>query len=250
MIIKINRKIQLLILFLFFSLFIVIICLSSEKFIKSKDTNSDMPVNEAITFIVDPGHGGEDGGTSSKSGILEKDINLSISLNLKELLNLAGFNVIMTRDKDQLIYDEHLQTMRQKKVSDIRNRMKLIEESPNPILISVHQNHFENSEYCGTQVFFSKNNPQSKLLANSIQYTVKEMLQNQNDRGIKSTGSEIYLLYHARIPAVMVECGFLSNESETALLKNEKYQSKMAFSVLCGILRYLESNIPLQMEVK
>ena len=155
---------------------------------------------------------------------------------------IYGFNVIMTRNDDKLIYDEDSNSIRQKKVSDIRNRMKIINANPNSILISIHQNHFSNPKYHGTQVFYSKNNSESKVLAQSIQDSVVKNIQKDNKREVKQTGTEIYLLYHAKNPAVMVECGFLSNTSELEKLKDEKYQMKMAFSIFSGIIKYIEYN--------
>ncbi len=193
-------------------------------------------------IIIDPGHGGEDGGTQSSDGTLEKKINLEISMKINELLLRKGFTTVLTREGDYMIYDESASTQREKKVSDIHNRMKIVEENGDCILLSVHQNYFTESKYSGTQVFYSKNNPASEVLADEIQKSVVSVLQPDNTRQIKESGTDIYLLYHSQVPSVMVECGFMSNEAETEKLKDEDYQQKMAEAIVEGLLNYLESN--------
>ncbi len=193
-------------------------------------------------IIIDPGHGGEDGGTQSYDGTLEKKINLEISMKINELLLTEGFTTVLTREGDYMIYDESASTQREKKVSDIHNRMEIVEENGECILLSVHQNYFTESKYSGTQVFYSKNNPDSEVLADEIQKSVVSALQPDNTRQIKESGTDIYLLYHSQVPSVMVECGFMSNEAETEKLKDEDYQQKMAEAIVEGLLNYLESN--------
>ncbi len=196
----------------------------------------DVPV-----VIIDAGHGGEDGGTSSSSGIIEKNINLNISLKIEALLNSLGFRTIMVRDGDYLIYDSLCKTIREKKVSDIHNRMSIIEANPNSIFLSIHQNHYSESKYNGAQVFYSTGNEQSEAIAESLQKSITEKLQPENTRKIKPSGTEIYLLYHAKTPAVMVECGFLSNSGEAQLLNDNEYQTKMAMAIADGIINYLSN---------
>ena len=191
-----------------------------------------------MTVVVDAGHGGIDPGAISADGTLEKDINLALSECLSDMLKAFGFNVVMTRTEDGLICDQGLSTVREMKRSDINNRLDLSEKSRNSILISIHQNKFSQSKYNGTQVFYSVKNPLSKQLAQNIQSDVSRLLQPQNNRQIKSVGSEIYLLYHSTKPAVMVECGFISNPDELKNLLSEKYQSKLSFSILNSILNF------------
>lgn len=238
---KMKRRIVIFIFGLIFIIFLISGCYEIIH-IKEHIITSAKAVQNVPTIIVDAGHGGEDGGAVAKDGTLEKDINLSISFKLKELLDFYGYNVIMTRNDDNLIYDESAHSIREKKVSDIRNRMNIINNNPDSILISVHQNHFTDSKYHGTQVFYSKNNSNSKILAQSIQKSVVENIQENNQREVKKTGTEIYLLYHAKNPAIMVECGFLSNYNELERLKDENYQMKIAFSIFSGIIKYMESN--------
>ncbi|MCR4615178.1 MAG: N-acetylmuramoyl-L-alanine amidase [Clostridiales bacterium] len=194
------------------------------------------------TVIIDAGHGGVDGGAQSKDGTLEKDINLSVSLMLNDMLKCFGINTVMTRTEDISIHDDNAESIRQKKISDIHNRMKIINNTPNCIFVSIHQNHYTSSKYSGTQVFYSKNDPRSRLLADSIQKSVVSKIQPDNKREVKPSGTEIYLLYHSNAPAVLVECGFLSNAEEANKLKDNEYQSKMSFAVACGILDAVNSN--------
>lgn len=193
------------------------------------------------TVIIDAGHGGPDGGTSADDGTLEKDLNLQIAKKLDEILISMGVKTVVVRNEDISIHDESAKTIRQKKVSDIKNRLALMEKTEDAIFVSIHQNHFSNSKYSGTQVFYSKNNPCSRVLADSIRLPVISYLQPDNTREIKPSGTDIYLLYHAQIPAVMVECGFLSNKPEAEKLKDEEYQRKLAFLIALGIVDYFKS---------
>lgn len=193
------------------------------------------------TVIIDAGHGGPDGGTSADDGTLEKNINLQIALKLENILKSMGINTVMTRTEDISIHDESANTIRKKKISDLKNRLSIINNTDDSVFVSVHQNHFSESIYYGTQIFYSKNNPESSVLANSIRQSVISVLQKDNTREIKQSGTDIFLLHHAETPAVMVECGFLSNAEETAKLKDENYQRKLAFMIAIGICDYLKT---------
>lgn len=200
------------------------------------DTSLNNP--EFQTVIIDAGHGGVDGGTSAADGTVEKDLNLQIALKLDTMLKSMGVETILVRDSDISIHDESAKTIRQKKVSDLKNRLALINNTEDSVFVSIHQNHFGKSKYRGTQIFYSKNNPMSLRLAECIRMPVVTYLQPENTREIKQSGSEIYLLNNAQSPSVMVECGFLSNEEDTKLLKDEKYQQKLAFIISLGIIDY------------
>ncbi len=191
------------------------------------------------TVIIDAGHGGPDGGTSSQDGTLEKEINLQIAQKVNEFLNAMGVNTVMTRTEDISIHDSSATSIREKKISDIRNRLSLMNSTTDSVFVSIHQNHFSEEKYRGTQVFYSKNHPHSQILADSIRLSVISSLQPENSREIKPSGSDIYLLYHAQIPAVMVECGFLSNYEEAKNLKNEEYQCKLSLMIALGIVDFL-----------
>ena len=189
-------------------------------------------------IVIDAGHGGEDGGASD-NGLLEKDINLSIALKLRDMLTVSGYKVVMTRDSDVSVYDSTADTTREKKVSDLKNRVKVINSSKNNILVSIHQNKFEQSQYFGTQMFYSKNESKSAVLAEELRKSVTGLLQPDNKRELKQADSNIYILDKAEVPAVIVECGFLSNEEEAKKLADSDYQQKMAFSIYSGIIGYM-----------
>ena len=195
--------------------------------------------NSSPVIYLDPGHGGEDGGTQSKNGLLEKDVNLAIALKLRDLLEASGYRVKMTLEEDCSIGDNTLPTVREKKVSDIHSRLAQIEEEPNCILISIHQNYFEQSRYHGAQMFYSPNHEESAVIAEAIRQSVVTMLQPENTRENKEATDSIYLLWHAETPAVLVECGFLSNEEEASKLGETSYQEQMAFCIYDGLTRYL-----------
>lgn len=202
---------------------------------------SNLAAQEQPIVVIDPGHGGEDGGAEGVSALLEKDINLAIAQKLEKMLSLSGFRVVMTRDQDASIGDSALDTVKERKVSDIHNRLKIIEEQGDCIFLSIHQNHFTSSQYYGTQVFYSTNDPSGQALAEAIRGRVVELLQPENTRECKPATSSIYLLWHAEVPAVLVECGFLSNESEAQRLNDPQYQEQMAFAIYTGFLDYYQA---------
>ena len=191
------------------------------------------------TVIIDAGHGGDDGGAIGIDGTVEKDINLDIALKLEKLLKFYGFDVIMTRTEDIMTCDDGLDSLRKRKVSDIHNRFDVLEKNPDAVFISIHQNKFEDNSQHGTQVFYSGNNDESKLLAELIQNSIVSVLQPDNSRVVKKSGSGIYLLYHAKLPAVLVECGFISNPAEVKKLNDENYRMKIAILIADGLIKYL-----------
>lgn len=196
---------------------------------------------DSVTVIIDPGHGGEDGGAVAPDGTVEKDINLSIALKLKELFDKNGVKAVMTRDEDISICDDGLDTLKLRKKSDMKNRLTMFDSSPNNIAISIHQNKFPQSKYSGAQIFYSANNPLSSKLAQCIRKSVVEKLQPENNRECKPADKNIYLLYNCKKPAVIVECGFLSNSDELALLKNDEYQNKLAATIYDGFVDYRDN---------
>ncbi len=187
-------------------------------------------------ILIDPGHGGFDGGTVAVDGTMEKNINLLISLHLRDMLSVCGFNVAMTRDTDVSTQSDDAATIREKKISDINNRLSMYESSAT--VISIHQNHYTSSKYSGAQVFFSDNHPQSETLAAMIQQSVITRLQPNNNRQYKRASDGIYLMQHTTVPTVLVECGFMSNAEELALLRDEQYRRQMAWTICLGYLEY------------
>ena len=183
------------------------------------------------TVIIDPGHGGIDVGTVGIDGSLEKNINLSISLDLYDYLMVSGINTVLTRDGDYEMY----RAGEKRTKSDLYNRMDFINSVPDSILISIHQNHFENEAEWGTQVWFSPNDEISPTLADKILQSVKKNIQPENKRENKVSDNSYYILYKAQKPSVMVECGFVSNKNENNKLQDKEYQKDMAYSILAGI---------------
>lgn len=222
-------------------LLVSIVCVQRINATSAPVILSDVSKTRFPVIVIDAGHGGVDGGSSGIDGTIEKDINLSIALKLRDMLELYGFETVMTRDCDKSLHSQNANTIREKKVSDLHNRLDVINSTENCLFVSIHQNYFEQSKYSGMQVFYSPNNENSEKLAEIMQKTIVEMLQNDNTRKIKKADKTLYLLYNAQKPAIMVECGFMSNENELALLKSEDYQKQMALSIANGILKYVES---------
>lgn len=185
-------------------------------------------------IVIDAGHGGFDGG-ASVGDILEKDINLVIAKNLKCLISMFGYDIIMTRETDCAINTEG-NSIRTKKISDMKNRLKIMQAYPEAEFVSIHLNKYSTSEPKGLQVFYSPNDERSFTLAQNIQQTVKMVLQSQNHRKVKKATKDTYLLYNSPIPAVIIECGFLSNLQDKENLINTEYQQKLAFACFCGII--------------
>ncbi len=190
-------------------------------------------------IIIDPGHGGFDGGAVAPDGTVEKDINLGIANNLALMLKASGYDVIMTRTTDTGTEDDENTTIDRRKVSDLQNRLKLINSYEDAAFVSVHLNKFTTSSANGAQVFYSKNHARSSDLGQSIQESIVGTLQPENTRVIKQATKSTYLLHNAKIPAVIVECGFLSNAKELQKLKDENYQKQMSHAIFCGIINYL-----------
>lgn len=224
-------KKALMILFSGFLLIAVCINISykiDDVMVKTVGINN---VKTKKTVIIDPGHGGIDVGTVGIDGSLEKNINLSISLDLYDYLMVSGINTVLTRDGDYEVYKAGEKRTR----SDLYNRMDFINSVPDSILISIHQNHFENEAEWGTQVWFSPNDEISPTLADKILQSVKKNIQPENKRENKVSDNSYYILYKAQKPSVMVECGFVSNKNENNKLQDKEYQKDMAYSILAGI---------------
>ncbi len=186
------------------------------------------------SVLVDAGHGGDDGGAVAADGTMEKDLNLAISLSLRDLLTVMGFSVSLTRETDTMV-NAVGDTIRQRKVSDMKNRLAMIEQTP--LTVSIHQNKFEQSQYDGTQVFYSGNHAHSAVIAEAVRASVVAVLQPHNTRPLKKGTKDVYLLAHATTPMILVECGFLSNTAELQKLKDPVYQRQLAFAITGGILK-------------
>ncbi len=227
-------------IFLFCVLFLVFgiaICYLSSRlsYYEFKTVSADA---SEYTFILDAGHGGEDAGAIGINGVYEKDINLSICNMLGEVLKANGFNVILTRTEDKLLYTEEENIKGQRKYHDLKNRLKIAEENPDAIFISIHMNKFSMESCRGMQVYYPQNSEESRLLALEIQNMVKSALQPYNTRQIKAS-ENIYLLDNAKGTAVLIECGFLSNSEECEKLSSKDYQTQLSFQIFCGIMEYI-----------
>lgn len=196
--------------------------------------------DEELYIVLDAGHGGMDGGCSTSDGVPEKGINLNIAKEVKELLELQGYNVVLTRETDTSIHDKGVEGIRSQKESDMKNRLDIFNEHNNAICISIHQNNFTDPYYSGAQMFYSENNPESETLARIMQENFVRNIQPDNSREIKLCGKELYLCYFSENPTVMVECGFLSNPDEAEKLKNPMYQKEVAFTIFSGINEFIE----------
>ena len=192
-------------------------------------------VNASPHILIDAGHGGEDGGAEGADGTLEKDINLAVARPLGDLLRVMGYTVSHTRTEDTMVNAQG-NTLRERKVSDIRNRLSMIEQAE--LTVSIHQNKFPQTQYSGTQVFYGSGSLDSQLLADAIRSAVLSLLQPDNTRELKKDDGSVYLLKHATRPLALVECGFLSNEAEREKLKTHEYRQQMAFAIACGILEF------------
>lgn len=233
------RKIKWNIIFITFT-FCMCICVIGYAAFKMSDTS---PVaysvhQDDLTLILDAGHGGLDGGCSTSDGKVEKNINLNIAISVRDLSKLFGYNVETTRDIDKSIHDKGITGIRNQKVSDMENRLKLFNKYTNSICVSIHQNTFSDPKFNGAQMFYSDKNESSEQLATIMQQQFVTNLQPYNQRETKLCGKELYLCYYCTNPAVMVECGFLSNPKEATELTNPDYQKKVAFTIFTGINKF------------
>ena len=225
-------------------LLVILICLLSYM-TYSLYSNQDIETSAIPSLnkkvIIDAGHGEPDGGATTPSGVKEKDLNLKVARKLAALMENSGAEVIMTRNDDKGIYSQGKKTINEKKVSDLHNRKKIMDESGADVFVSIHMNKFEQSQYYGAQVFYSTNDEQSKIIAETVQKELIENIDNNNTREAKPTLDSIFLLKHATIPAIVVECGFLSNPEEARLLQTDSYQDKLAWSIYIGLVKYFNS---------
>lgn len=187
-------------------------------------------------YIVDAGHGGEDGGAVAKDGTVESGLNLGIALRVRDVLRFCGQETMLTRAGEDAVYSEGAFTLREKKVSDLKNRVELVNQTKNAVLVSIHQNSLPASPSVhGAQVFY---NPVSgaDTLAAAVQDALNTSVNAGNEKQCKQIQDSIYLMKHVTAPAVLIECGFLSNNEETSMLRQPEYQKTLAISVAAGVL--------------
>ena len=193
------------------------------------------PLSSRAPLILDAGHGGEDGGAVSVTGVPESQINLSIVRKLDGILGFYGQPAVLLRQEDVSLHDEDAQTLRQKKTSDLHNRVELVEKIDGGILVSIHQNSYPEARYHGAQVFYAPTQG-SQALGQHLQMALRDGLDSENTRAAKQIPDTVYLMNHVGCPAVLVECGFLTNPTEEAMLRSEDYQRKLAAVLAGGLL--------------
>ena len=183
------------------------------------------------------GHGTPDEGAQSSNGTTEAEINLKIAFKVQNLLEQSGATVILTRSDESAIYDLDKKTLREKKISDIHNRVKIGNESSADIFVSIHLNKIPQEQYSGWQCFFKKDDENSIKLAKSLQSSLNEAIQKENNR-VAMKLDTVYIMKHVEIPISIVECGFLSNPEEEQQLLDDEYQNKLAWGIFSGIIEY------------
>lgn len=199
-----------------------------------ESVSSEQALETGIRVVIDAGHGGIDGGTTSVTGVLEKELNLQIARRLQKLLLLLGQDPVMTRTTPDSVATEG-STIREQKRSDLRNRLAIINQSPNTILISIHQNHYPDSRYTGPQVFHAADD-RSRAFAQDLQRSFNDALGTHRECK-KSDG--VYLMNNLQCPGVLVECGFLSSYEEEALLRTPEHQKKLCCILAAELMEYM-----------
>ncbi len=231
-----NLLLRFLIFLTVFSLIAGVFCAFFSVGRRSHEAIQDEPEKKPFVVVLDAGHGGEDGGAVSASGIYEKNINLDIAFLVRDLLVANGVEVVMTRETDVLLYDRNVDFHGRKKALDLLTRRQIAEKTEHAVFVSIHMNAYPLSQYSGLQVWYSPHHEHSRTLASRIQENVRKSLQPSNNRKIKMAGDNIYLLSKLECPAVLVECGFLSNPDEAARLNTEEYREKLAFMIFLSIM--------------
>ena len=203
--------------------------------------NAPLPVsaaNSKLKIVIDAGHGGVDGGVMGKNGAKESDLNLSISLKLKTLLEETGFDVTLTRKTTSGLYGVATKGFKKR---DMLKRKEVIENAAPDLVLSIHQNFYPSASTRGGQVFYNKQNANSQTLATCLQTQLNELYAKQGVRPRTEKFGEYYLLQCTDYPTVIIECGFLSNAKDETLLKSNDFKRKLCGSIAAGVLNYLQT---------
>ena len=242
-----SKQSGLALCFIVFSVILTAILLlfwwTMYRFSHDAETDIAIDAQNSLTVILDAGHGGEDGGAVSAGGVREKDLNLMIVKEMEAYLSGKGYRVICTRTEDVLLYDRNVDYKGRKKVLDLAARLKISRETDNSIFVSIHMNSFPQTQYRGLQVYYSPNHADSAELASLIQNEVRTRLQPENSRATKAASSNIYLLDRITTPAVLVECGFLSNAEECRLLCDEAYRKELSLILSDAIMEFINQQV-------
>ena len=236
MIVLNKKKIILVSSSIFLAIFIFMLTSSNLGGKNNYVETVSLPVS-GKTIVIDAGHGVPDEGAQSSNGTTEAETNLKIALKLQNLLEQSGSSVVLTRSDENAIYDIDTKTLRQKKISDIKNRVKIGNESQADIFVSIHLNKIPQSQYYGWQTFYKEGSEEGKKLAESIQPNLNEAIQRENNR-VAKTIDNVYIIKHVEIPTTIVECGFLSNPEEEKMLLEDGYQNKLAWGIYNGIIDF------------
>ncbi len=218
--------------------FVVAKFMSGESMAVTEPMETELPI-----VVIDAGHGGMDSGAVGIDGSLEKDINLAVAERISALCRLSGIECVMTRTEDIMLVGQDVKSHR--KMHDLKNRLAVVNEitesGREAVLMSVHMNKFTSEKYSGLQVWYSGNNEKSSQLASFVQGYARTWLDTENTREIKRATSAIYILDRAKVPAILIECGFLSNAAECKRLGTSEYQSRVALTVFSALCDYLEN---------
>lgn len=236
MIILNKKRITLILSGIFLSIFVFILTTGNIEEQNKYTSTVSLPASGKI-IVIDAGHGVPDEGAQSSNGTTEAETNLKIALKIQNLLEQSGCTVVLTRSDENAIYDLDSKTLKQKKISDIKNRVKIGNESSADIFVSIHLNKIPQSQYDGWQTFYKEGSEEGAKLAKTIQENLNKTIQKENNR-IAKTIDNIYIIKHVEIPITIVECGFLSNPEEEKLLLEDEYQNKLAWGIYNGIIDY------------
>lgn len=237
MIILSKKRFGIISTILLISLFVFVFQVASSK--QTVQTVS-LPVSNKV-IVLDAGHGKPDEGAQSSNGTTEAETNLKITLKVQSLLEQSGATVVLTRSDENAIYDLDKTTLRQKKISDIHNRVKIGNESSADIFVSIHLNKISQQQYYGWQCFYRQNDEKSTALAKSLQENLNDSIQKENKR-VSMKLDNVYIIKHVEIPISIVECGFLSNPEEETQLLSDDYQNRLAWGIYNGIMDYFYNN--------
>ena len=235
-----NRKrISVMLLIILIGIFAFSYKTSEKEIKKDQKYVTTTPVANKV-IILDAGHGVPDEGAQSSSGTTEAETNLKITLKVQHLLEQSGCTVILTRSDENAIYSLDAKTLKEKKISDIRNRVKIGNTSSADIFVSIHLNKITQSQYSGWQCFYQSKSEQSQKLAKSLQRSLNEAIQKENNR-VAMKLDNVYIVKHVEIPLSIVECGFLSNPEEEKQLLEDDYQEHLAWGIYMGIINYFNN---------
>lgn len=239
MIILNKKRITLILSGIFLSVFVFILTTGNAEEQNKYISTVSLPAS-GKTIVIDAGHGVPDEGAQSSNGTTEAETNLKIALKLQNLLEQSGCTVILTRSDENAIYDIDSKTLKQKKISDIKNRVKIGNESSADVFVSIHLNKIPQQQYSGWQTFYKSSDENSAKLAKCIQSSLNESIQKENNR-VAMKLDTVYIMKKVEIPISIVECGFLSNPEEEKNLLNDEYQNKLAWGIYTGIIDYFNN---------